>query len=72
MSRHWLTVVLAAGLVIMFAFGYGLSSRSGIQPGYFEKAEAPAYGVGGGEILGAGLGEEFQDHLKDLYQSIED
>ena len=42
------------------------SYSTGIQPGYFEKAEAPAYGVGGGEILGAGMGDEFQEYLKAL------
>lgn len=72
MNSRWLTVVLAVGLAAMFAVGYGISNRSGIQAGYFEKAEAPAYGVGGGESIGAGLGEEFQAHFKDLYQGIED
>lgn len=72
MNTRWLTVLLTVGLVAMFVFGYGLSSRSGIQVGYFEKAEAPAYGVGGGDLLGASLGEDFQEHFKDLYRGIED
>ena len=57
MNSRWTTLALAAGLVVMFVIGYSFSSRSGIQAGYFEKAEAPAYGVGGGETIGAGLGE---------------
>lgn len=72
MNARWLTAVLAVGLAVTFVVGFGLSNRSGIQVGYFEKAEAPAYGVGGGETIGAGLGEEFQDHFKNLYQDIED
>jgi len=67
-----MTVVLTASLIAMFALGYGLSNGSGIQAGYFEKAEAPAYGVGGGEMIGAGLGEKFQDHFKDLYETVEE
>lgn len=72
MSGRLLTIILFAGLVATFILGYGLSNRSGIQAGYFEKAEAPAYGVGGGDTIGAGLGEEFKAHFEDLYQGIED
>ena len=72
MSSRWLTVLLTAGLVVMFVVGYGISNNSGIQAGYFEKAEAPAYGVGGGETIGAGLGEDFQAHFQNLYEGIED
>jgi hypothetical protein len=72
MNSRWTTVALIAGLLVTFFLGFRLSDRSGIQPGYFEKAEAPAYGVGGGEVIGAGLDEEFQDHFKDLYESMDD
>ncbi len=54
-------------LITAFMFGFINSYSTGIQPGYFEKAEAPAYGVGGGETLGAGMDEKFQEHLKKLY-----
>lgn len=63
-----LTLVL---LIIAFTYGFINSYSTGIQPGYFEKAEAPAYGVGGGEGLGAGMDEKFQEHLKQLYQEEE-
>ena len=59
----FLTVLI---LTIAFLFGFINSYSSGIQPGYFEKAEAPAYGVGGGTLLGAGMGDEFQEYLKAL------
>ncbi len=59
-------------LVLTFIVGFRNSYMSGIQPGYFEKAEAPAYGVGGGELLGADMGEEFQKHLETLYEGLSD
>jgi len=60
-----LTVVI---LAVAFLFGFINSYSTGIQPGYFEKAEAPAYGVGGGDLMGAGMDEKFQEHLKSLYE----
>jgi hypothetical protein len=72
MKSRWTTVALIAGLIVTFVIGFRLSDRSGIQPGYFEKAEAPAYGVGGGVVIGAGLGEDIQDHFKDLYETMEE
>jgi hypothetical protein len=59
----FLTILI---LTVAFLFGFINSYSSGIQPGYFEKAEAPAYGVGGGTLLGAGMGDEFQEYLKSL------
>jgi len=61
-------ILMVVILVMAFMFGYINSYSTGIQPGYFEKAEAPAYGVGGGDTLAAGMDEEFQKHLKALYQ----
>lgn len=58
-------------LILAFMYGYINSYSSGIQPGYFEKAEAPAYGVGGGGAF-SGMDEEFQKHLKTLYEENED
>ena len=54
-------------LILAFMYGYINSYSSGIQPGYFEKAEAPAYGVGGGGAF-SGMDEEFQKHLEGLYE----
>jgi hypothetical protein len=67
------TLILTV-LVLSIAFMYGFinSYSTGIQPGYFEKAEAPAYGVGGGTLLGAGMDEEFQEYLKSLNLSEDD
>jgi len=65
-------ILTVAILALTFIAGFRNSYLSGIQPGYFEKAEAPAYGVGGGELLGAELGEEFQKHLESLYEGLGD
>ena len=61
-------ILMIVVLIMAFMIGYINSYTTGIQPGYFEKAEAPAYGVGGGESLAAGMDEKFQAHLKTLYQ----
>lgn len=71
MDRRML-ILMVVILIMAFMFGYINSYTTGIQPGYFEKAEAPAYGVGGGETLAAGMDETFQEHLKSLYQEEEE
>lgn len=63
-------ILTAIFLAIAFLFGFINSYSTGIQPGYFEKAEAPAYGVGGGDGM-AGMDKEFQEHLKKLYEQEE-
>lgn len=67
MTGRLSTVFLVAFLAFAFVTGFWLSNLTGIQPGYFEKAEAPAYGVGGGIVIGAGMGEDIQEHFKKLY-----
>ncbi len=66
MDRRLLILMIIV-LITAFMFGFISSYSTGIQPGYFEKAEAPAYGVGGGETLGSGMDEEYQEYLKTLY-----
>lgn len=60
-----LAVVL---LALVLAIGFKVSYTSGIQPGYFEKAEAPAYGVGGGDVRVEGISEQAEDYYKGLYE----
>jgi hypothetical protein len=60
-----LAVVL---LALMLAVGFKVSYTSGIQPGYFEKAEAPAYGVGG-DVKVEGISDKAQEYYKGLYGS---
>ena len=38
------------------------------QPGYFEKQEAPAYGVSAVKALGSDLGKKYEEHFKRLYE----
>ncbi|MGD2079782.1 MAG: hypothetical protein PVJ36_01455 [Nitrospirota bacterium] len=70
MNSRLLAVAVVA-LVLIFMVGFRVSYSSGIQPGYFEKQEAPAYGVGGGEGLGADLGEEAEKFYQQLYEEEE-
>lgn len=67
-TGYW---VLTAIIVwsIGFAIGYKVSSSTGIQPGYFEAAEAGGYG--GGEETVEGLSTEMQDYYKGLYKEEE-
>lgn len=50
------------------ALGFGISDATGIQPGYFEKQEAPAYGVSEVKALGSDLGKKYEEHFKRLYE----
>jgi hypothetical protein len=61
-------ILIIICVILSFLVGFNISKRSGIQPGYFEKAEAPAYGVGGEEKLAPGLGEEYERYFKELYK----
>ncbi|GAB4388968.1 MAG: hypothetical protein Kow0025_11450 [Thermodesulfovibrionales bacterium] len=71
MNSRWLLLSVVM-LAMMFSVGFMVSHSSGIQPGYFEKAEAPAYGVGGGDdSLGAEIGKEAADYYKKLLESTE-
>ena len=63
-----LIIFMIICVILSFLIGFGISYRSGIQPGYFEKAEAPAYGVGGEEKLATGLSGEYEQYLKELYK----
>jgi hypothetical protein len=59
--------VLVAALLLAALAGFRTSSGGGIQPGYFEKQEAPAYGVSKDKPMGSELGKEYEEHFKRLY-----
>ena len=40
----WVAIAMIAAL-LGFMVGFGVSARSGVEPGYFEAAEAGGYGV---------------------------
>ncbi len=65
MDKNFMALVIVI-FILMSIVGLRRSHVSGIQPGYFEKAEAPAYGVGGVEEAVEGIDEEFQKYYEDL------
>lgn len=64
-TGHWVLIALALW-TLGFLGGYTLSSSSGIQPGYFEAAEAGGYGSP--EVTIENISQEVQDYYKDLYK----
>ena len=64
-TGHWVLTALALW-ALGFAGGYKISSSTGIQPGYFEAAEAGGYGST--EVTIDGISKEVQDYYKNLYK----
>jgi len=67
MNAKWI-VIIAIVLLLAAAAGFKASYAGGIQPGYFEKQEAPAYGASEEKAIGSEFGEEFEEHFKQLYK----
>ena len=64
-SGFW--ILLAAIIwAVGAAAGYALSSKSGVQTGYFEAGEAGGYGSTGDSV--EGIDKQTQDYYKDLYK----
>jgi len=61
-------VMFVAAFAAGALLGFRMSDLSGIQPGYFEKQEAPAYGVAAVKALGSDLGKDYEEHFKSLYK----
>ncbi len=59
--------VLVVALLLAAVAGFRTSARGGIQPGYFEKQEAPAYGASKDQPMGSELGKQYEEHFKQLY-----
>ena len=68
MDIKWIAAIVISALAGSGA-GLGLSSRTGIQPGYFEKQEAPAYGVSDDKPMGSEFGKEYQQYFEKLYEN---
>jgi hypothetical protein len=68
MQKHWIALMVLVFVLGTLA-GFGMSYTTGIQPGYFEKQEAPAYGVAADKALGSDLGKAYEEHFKNLYKS---
>ena len=67
MRRKWIAMFVAA-FAVGALLGFRMSDATGIQPGYFEKQEAPAYGVAAVKALGSDLGKKYEEHFKSLYK----
>ncbi len=67
MEIKWIAALVLA-LLLGAAAGFRLSGQTGIQPGYFEKQEAPAYGVSEDKPMGSDFGKEYEDYFKKLYK----
>lgn len=59
----WWTVVVLVATLCGFVAGYGVSLRTGIEPGYFEAPEAGGYGVGPS-------GPKMSEDLKKYYEGL--
>jgi len=71
MDTRWIIASVIA-LLLTFIVGFRVSYVQGIQPGYYEKKEAPAYGVGGGGGLDVDLDKATEDYFKSLYKDDEE
>ncbi|MDH3310816.1 MAG: hypothetical protein OEM95_09055 [Gammaproteobacteria bacterium] len=60
----WAAIVVVA-TVLSFLFGYAMSARTGIEPGYFLTAEAGGYGVPP-KAATEGMSEEMRKHFESL------
>ncbi len=53
--------------VLAFFLGYALSSKTGVEPGFFEAGETGSYGGGGGAAAPTeGISEEEQKYYEEL------
>ncbi|NCO83556.1 MAG: hypothetical protein COZ31_08315 [Nitrospirae bacterium CG_4_10_14_3_um_filter_44_29] len=67
MGTKWILIMLIIFIIGTLA-GFRASHVTGIQPGYFEKQEAPAYGASEEKAIGAELGKEYEEHFRDMYK----
>jgi len=68
MQKKWSAVIVVV-FILGAVLGFRISYVTGIQPGYFEKQEAPAYGASEDKALGSDFGKEYEQHYKDLYKA---
>lgn len=64
-TGFWILLAAVVGVGGATA-GYAFSSKSGVQVGYFESAEAGGYGSTGDSV--EGIDSKTQDYYKDLYK----
>lgn len=52
--------------VIGFLLGFNISTNTGVEPGFFEIAEAGGYGAGTDSNVPKDLSEDLQEYYSDL------
>ncbi len=67
-NNLWMLITLVAGL-LGFLAGYGISSSTGVEPGFFEAVETGSYGGGGGGAKATeGISAEDQEYYRKLLE----
>ena len=67
MSNVYLrTAIIAGTFVVAFLLGYGISARTGTEPGYFAAVEVGSYGTSEASDKVEGLSAEDADYYKSL------
>lgn len=61
-------LIIAAAMGVGFLLGYSVSDSTGVEPGYFDAAEAGSYGVAEAVVSDDGLSKEDQDYYDSLTQ----
>ncbi len=61
----WILNVIAVS-VLSFLGGYVISSKTGVEPGFFEAAETGGYGAGASAESAEGLSDEYDKYYKNL------
>ncbi len=63
----WVTIVITTS-IFSALLGYYASSKTGIEPGFFDTAEAGGYGAVGseGDTEAVGIDDEMKDYYKNL------
>jgi len=62
-----LVSLVGVGATLGFLLGFNVSSNTGVEPGFFETAEAGGYGASaGGAKAPEGLSQDLADYYNDL------
>ncbi len=64
-TNLWVSITIAVTL-LAFLLGYTISDQTGVEPGYFETAEAGGYGAGAGSAATEGISAEDQEYYEGL------
>lgn len=64
-TNLWVSITIAATL-LGFLLGYSISNQTGVEPGYFEIAEAGGYGAGAESAATEGISAQDQEYYKGL------